>query len=122
MSLEIERKRKEISTIDSQKIMLPVRDALDVLSGKWKIPIIISLFYGNKRFKEIIRDIPKLTDKSLAKELKELESNMLITRTVLNSFPPQVEYSITEHGCTLCRVITELQQWGVLHREKIIDK
>lgn len=120
MASEIEIKQKRIQSVNSKEIMLPVRDALDVLGGKWKIPIIISLFYGNKRFKEIIQDIPKLTDKSLSKELKELESNKLITRTVLNTFPPRVEYGITEHGCTLCKVIVELQEWGKLHRAEIL--
>lgn len=120
MSVEIERKQARIKAVDCQKIMLPVRDALDVLNGKWKIPIIISLFYGNKRFKEIIKDIPGLTDKSLSKELKELESNLLITRTVLEAFPPRVEYAITEHGCSLCQVISELQNWGILHRKEVI--
>lgn len=105
---------------DTQQIMVPVRDALDVLNGKWKIPIIISLFYDTKRFKEIIRDIPGLTDKSLSKDLKELEHDRLISRCVLDTFPPRVEYSLTEHGQSLCKIINELKDWGTLHRKKII--
>lgn len=120
MTSEIDKKQKQIQSVDNKDIMLPVRDALDVLGGKWKIPIIISLFYGKKRFKEIIQDIPKLTDKSLSKELKELENNKLIKRTVLNTLPPKVKYGITEHGCTLCKVIVELQEWGKLHRKEIL--
>lgn len=102
--------------------ILPVRDALDVLYGRWKLPIIISLTFGVKRFTEIRKEIPGLTDKSLSKELKELEMNQLINRTVFDSFPPRVEYSITQHGHSLEKVINELRLWGSDHRKKIIGK
>lgn len=103
-------------------MLLPVRDALEVLNGKWKLPIIISLTFGNKRFKQIINEIPGLTDKSLSKELKELEANQLIRRTVYDTFPPTVEYSITEHGRSLEKVINELRKWGIVHRLQIMGK
>lgn len=103
-------------------MLLPVRDALEVLNGKWKLPIIISLTFGNKRFKQIIHEIPGLTDKSLSKELKELEANQLIRRTVYDTFPPTVEYSITEHGRSLEKVINELRKWGIVHRLQIMGK
>jgi DNA-binding HxlR family transcriptional regulator len=102
--------------------ILPVRDALDVLYGRWKLPIIICLTFGDKRFKQIKDEIPGLTDKSLSKELKELESNQLIIRTVYESFPPRVTYSITKHGRSLERVINELRDWGNDHRKLIIGK
>lgn len=100
--------------------MLPIRDALSVLNGKWKIPIIGVLTFGSKRFKEISNELHDITDKMLSKELKELEQNKLITRTVIDSFPPKVEYAITEHGQSLETVIQSLKEWGVLHRELII--
>ncbi len=104
------------------KMILPVRDALEILSGKWKLPIIISLSFGTKRFKQISSDIQGITDKMLSKELKELEINQMVTRTVLNTFPPAVEYSITEHGRSLEKLIVELHSWGMQHRKKIIGK
>ncbi len=113
----LEHKASECSTM-----LLPVRDALDILSGKWKIPIIISLSFGNKRFKEMSAQINGITDKMLSKELKELELNHLIKRTVYDDFPPIVEYSITAHGKSLEKVISELRCWGKLHRKKIIGK
>ncbi len=100
----------------------PVRDALDVLYGRWKLPIIISLTFGDRRFKQIIAEIPGLTDKSLSKELKELEVNQLITRKVFDSFPPRVEYAITQHGRSLEKVINELRDWGNDHRRKILGR
>lgn len=103
-------------------MILPVTDALQVLSGKWKLPILISLSFGNKRFGEIAKDIPKITDRMLSKELRELEMNHLIKRTVYDSFPVIVEYSKTEYGDSLDPVIQELYKWGSKHRKKIMSK
>ena len=112
--------RKTVHQSECAEYIVPVRDALDVLYGRWKLPIIISLTFGSRRFKQIIEEIPGLTDKSLSKELKELETNQLITRKVYESFPPRVEYSITEHGKSLEKVINELRDWGKEHRKKIM--
>ncbi len=104
------------------KAILPVRDALDILSGKWKLPIIIALSFGNKRFSEMAREIPGITDKMLSKELRDLEQNQLVKRTVFDALPVVVEYSMTSHGKTLENLIHELQKWGMLHRKRIISK
>ena len=103
-------------------MIVPVRDALDILNGKWKLPILISLSFGKKRFTQIAREIPNITDKMLSKELKELEVNQLVTRTVYDTFPPTVEYAITKHGLSLDKVILSLRDWGIEHRRKIIGK
>ena len=103
-------------------MILPVSDAIQILSGKWKLPILISLQFGNKRFSEIAKDIPKITDRMLSKELRELEMNQLITRTVYDSVPVTVEYSMTEYGESLDPVILELAKWGKQHRKKIMGK
>ncbi|RCH56323.1 transcriptional regulator [Mucilaginibacter hurinus] len=102
--------------------MLPVTDALEVLRGKWKLAIIVSLLHGTKRFGQIAADIPKVTDRMLSKELKDLEMNHLVKRTIHNTFPVTVEYSLTEHGQTLRGIITELRIWGQAHRDHIIAK
>jgi DNA-binding HxlR family transcriptional regulator len=102
--------------------ILPVRDALEVLSGKWKLPIIISLMFGNKRFSQIAKEIPNITDKMLSKELRDLEANCLVKRTVYDSIPVVVEYSLTEYGHSLKPVIEVLREWGVAHRERIMGK
>ncbi|MGE8720343.1 winged helix-turn-helix transcriptional regulator [Leptospira terpstrae] len=99
-------------------LIFPLREALEILSGKWKLPIIMSLSFGNKRFKEIAEEIPGITDKMLSKELKDLEKIHLIERKVIDSFPPGVEYSITKHGKSLEKVIQELIQWAVSHYQK----
>lgn len=102
--------------------LTPVRDTLDVIGGKWKLLIIISIAEGNKHFREIERSIPKLSTKVLAKELKELEVNKLIHRAVIDDFPVRIEYTITEHARTLQKVIAALHDWGKMHREKIFGK
>ena len=104
------------------QVLMPVRDTLEILNGKWKLLIIVSLTFGTKRFKEISREVQGITDKMLSKELKELEMNQLVKRTVHDTFPPTVEYSITEHGKTLHRIISELREWGLGHRKKIMGK
>ena len=100
--------------------MVPVRDALDVFSGKWKIPIITALsFYDTCGFKELERIVEGITPKMLSKELKFLEDNLLITRKVEDTRPVTVTYSITEYGKTCKTVMSELYRWGVEHRSKI---
>lgn len=98
------------------------KDAVEVLNGRCKLPIILTLTFGTKRFKQISKELKGITDKVLSKELKELEAHQLIKRTVYDTFPPVVEYAITEHGRTLDKVITELGEWGVTHRKKIIGR
>ena len=71
---------------------------------------------------EIERSIPKLSTKVLAKELKELELNKLINRTIIEDYPIRIEYTITEHGKSLQMVIETLHQWGVLHRKEIFEE
>jgi DNA-binding HxlR family transcriptional regulator len=104
------------------KRILAVKDALEILKGRWKIPIMTSLLFGDKRFKQISKEIDGVTDKMLAKELKDLEINQLVTRKVYDTFPPKVEYSLTEHGRSLETVVSELYYWGLKHRKKIIGK
>lgn len=120
MGTTIKMEKKTPTTCNA--MLVPVRDALEVLNGKWKLPIIIALSFGTKRFKQISKEVHGITDKMLSKELKELEMNQLIKRDVYDSFPPTVEYSITSHGKSLQKVIKELRAWGLTHREKIMGK
>lgn len=99
--------------------MLPIRDALEVFSGKWKIPIITALnFYETCGFKELERIVEGITPKMLSKELKFLEENLLITREVENTRPVTIKYCITEYGRTCESVMSVLYSWGTEHRRK----
>ena len=102
--------------------MLPVRDSLEVFSGKWKIPIITALcFYETCGFKELERIVEGITPKMLSKELKYLETNLLITREVEGTRPITVTYNITEYGKTCESVMSALYSWGVKHRKKVFN-
>ncbi|MGO4771260.1 winged helix-turn-helix transcriptional regulator [Flavobacterium sp. W22_SRS_FK3] len=101
-------------------ILQPVSDALYILSGKWKLPILIALRFGNKRFGQLAREIPNITEKMLSKELRALEINQLVKRTVYDTIPVTVEYSLTEYGFSLDKVIAELAIWGIEHRKLLI--
>lgn len=104
------------------EFVVPIRDCLDIISGKWKLPILGSLISGKKRFKQLERDIPKITARMLSKELRELEMNQLVKRTVYDSIPVTVEYEMTSYGKTLDRVLNEMKDWGIQHRKRIIGK
>jgi|SRR5690606_5240112 len=113
----------KVMPIECKKHIMAVHDAMDVLSGKWKISIVAVLCYHHKRrFSEILNDVQGISNKMLSKELKELEMNKLITRTVLSTQPITVEYSLTEYGQELKTMIDKLSEWGKKHREKIIGK
>ncbi|MBV7529456.1 helix-turn-helix domain-containing protein [Chitinophaga sp. sic0106] len=75
-----------------------------------------------KHFRQIAREVSGITDKTLSKELKSLESNQLISREVYDTFPPTVEYTITPHGLSLGKVLDELHFWGLQHRKKVMGK
>ena len=117
---EIENRDCNVEQCNSA--LLPVRDALEVLNGRWRLPILITLSEGPKRFKQISKEVTGITDKMLSKELKALEENKLLTRKVYDTFPPMVEYAPTEHSETLKEVIIALKDWGTLHRKEIIGK
>ncbi|MFA6082864.1 winged helix-turn-helix transcriptional regulator [Mucilaginibacter sp.] len=108
---------------DRKKEMMAVHDAMDVLSGKWKIYIISSICHYNKRrFSDILNDVVGISNKMLSKELKELEINKLVERTVLNTHPVTVQYELTKHGKTLQTIIDNLTAWGIEHRKEITGK
>jgi DNA-binding HxlR family transcriptional regulator len=103
------------------KFLLPVRDTLDIINGKWRIPIIIALCFKKHRFKEIQREITGITPRMLSKELKDLEVNGLVERVVLDTYPETVEYHITEYGKSLKKVIEVLYIWGEEHRSYVMN-
>jgi DNA-binding HxlR family transcriptional regulator len=104
---------------ECQNRIRPIKDALELLSGKWKLPIIVSLWLGDKRFSEISREVNGITDRMLSKELRDLEINGLVKRVIHDSYPVIVEYVLTDYGKTLDPVIGALDVWGTAHRNRI---
>lgn len=99
-----------------------INDTMNVMNGKWKLPIIGSLLFGKRRFKELERDIPKITPRMLSKELKDLEANGIVKRTVYDTIPVSVEYELTESGRSLHQVLNVMIDWGQTHRKKVVGK
>lgn len=110
---------KEVKQCPKQ-FVLAINDTLNVLSGKWKLPIIASLLYGKTRFKDIKENIEKITPRMLSKELKELELNGVVKRTVYDTTPIQIEYTLTESGKQIISVLDAMVDWGIMHREMVL--
>lgn len=103
-----------------KEYVLALNDALNAVSGKWKLAIVSTLLRGAKRFSDIRRIIPSITPRMISKELKELEINGIITRTVFDTTPVLVEYELTPSGKKLHEVIEQMVEWGLMHRETTI--
>ena len=90
--------------------------ALDVtmafIGGKWKSIVLWYLRKERKRFSELKRNIPGITEKMLSLQLRELEKDALVQRTIYAEVPPRVEYALTEEGRTLLPLLEELAKWG----------
>lgn len=114
--------RMEHSASTCNQSLQAVQDALYVLNGKWKLPIIIALSTGPKRFRELQRVVTGITAKVLSKELKDLEMNEFAVRNVYATMPVTVEYELTEYSKTLDSVIESLRAWGMQHRVRILKK
>lgn len=96
-----------------------VRDALYVINGKWKLPVILCLMHSSMRFNEIQHEISGISAKVLSKELKDLEENDFIVRRVYPTTPVSIIYESTQYSHSLKNVLIELSAWGGQHREKI---
>lgn len=88
-----------------------LRKALTLIAGKWKLEILWLLYHRAHRFGELQRTIPGVTQHMLTRQLRELEADGLVTRTVFAEVPPRVEYSMTEATKALEPTITALMEW-----------
>ncbi len=111
--------------MDKHPELCRVDDALNILVGKWKPIILLTLLQqGTKRFSELKRSVPGITQKMLTNQLRELEKEDIITRKVYAQVPPKVEYSITEYGKSLEPILVAMHDWGTahnLHKKNIIS-
>ena len=98
---------------------LALRDAIELLGGKWKICILQNLGSGPLRFKELREGVSGISPKILSKELQHLEENHLINRTVNSTKPVTVSYSLTEHARHIQPVMEALISFGSVHRETV---
>lgn len=90
----------------------PAEATLDVIGGRWKVPIVWHLFAGTLRFGELRRALPQITQKMLTQQLRELEADGVVRRKVFPEVPPKVEYSLTERGASLKPVVEAMCRWA----------
>ena len=95
-----------------RNLTCPVRTTLNVLGGKWKLLILSYLLDEPRRYGELRRLMPEITEKMLIQELRELETDGIVARTVHQTVPPRVDYSLTEQGKRVQPLFGELVGWG----------
>ena len=103
---------------EGQLYQNPVELALDVIGGKWKMPILWRLAQRTWRYNELRRELPAISHKMLTQQLRELERHGLITRTVHPVVPPHVDYALTPLGQSAVPIIEALRQWGAAFRRR----
>ena len=102
--------------------IVPIMDALYIINGKWRIPIMLTLMEGNKRFSEIQKEVQKITSKVLANELKEMELNGFVEKKTDDQSRAKTEYQLTDYSSSLEPIIKSLRDFGIQHRKKIRDE
>ena len=103
-----------------RKDLQAIQDTMEIVQGRWKMPIIALLCNKEFRYSELEKGIPKISPRMLSKELKDLEINELVKRKVYDTIPVKVTYKLTDYGYTLVPLIIELTTWGKQHREYLM--
>ena len=113
---------KELSTNNINRIIVkqcPVSLTLDKIGGRWKPLILWHLIPGKKRYNELKKLIPAVTEKMLIQQLKQLEEDDLVTRKVIEIMPPHVEYNLSKLGKELIPVMNAMATWGFKNMKKV---
>lgn len=95
-----------------------VENTMRIIGGKWKPIILCHLKHGKMRTGQLRRAIPNITQKMLTQQLRELEDDGIVARKVYNQIPPKVEYSLTDYGHSLNKILEELCVWGEVDIER----
>ncbi len=95
------------------KLSCPINRAVAALADKWKILIIIALQYRTWRFNELLHALEGIAPKVMVRQLRSLEADGLVVRTVHAEIPPRVEYALTEAGRSLVPILNTLQRWVI---------
>ncbi|GHH91343.1 winged helix-turn-helix transcriptional regulator [Streptomyces capillispiralis] len=107
------------SSVEDAPDYCAIEFAMEVLGGRWKLAILKQLASGTHRFGELKRAMPAITQRMLTRQLRELEADGLVTRTVYREVPPRVEYTLTDVGHSLDSITEQLDTWGRWYRETV---
>ncbi|MDG4657135.1 helix-turn-helix domain-containing protein [Ectobacillus antri] len=102
----------------NQEYQCAINMVIEIIGGKWKVLILWNLNEGTKRFNELKRAMPGITQKMLTQQLRELEEHGLVMRTVYEEVPPRVEYTTTDLGKKIQPTLFEMCKWGDLYAEE----
>jgi len=100
----------------------PVEATVDIIGGKWKSVLLFHLLDGEKRFGELRKLLPGVTQRMLTLQFRELEEDWIIFRNVYREVPPKVEYSLTEFGWTLEPILIQMRNWGQAFMRTMAEK
>lgn len=106
--------------VERTGIACPTELALEIVGGKWKLVILEHLTGSVRRFSELQRAMPAITARMLTRQLRELEADELVARTVYPQVPPKVEYCLTDTGASLEPLLAQLRAWGEDYRRQHI--
>ncbi len=113
---------EDAAACEATNFLCPVDVTLSVIGGKWKLLIYDQLHRGVTRFGQLKRAIPRITQTMLTQQLRELEQDGIVTRTIYAEIPPRVEYALTDFGRTLECVIAVMCQWGTQYQAMVVAK
>lgn len=115
------RKENSSNFRNEERLMLNCGMAytLSIIGGRWKPSILCTLLKGKLRYSELLKSIPGISERMLVAQLRELEKQGLVERTVFPEVPPHVEYALTKLGKTTESMLRCMSDWGLMHQQKI---
>lgn len=105
---------------DDEQMACGIREVLDRIGDKWSVLVVIELAKGVRRFRQLQRAVPGISQRMLTLTLRRLERDSLVTRTVYPTVPAQVEYALTSTGHSLTVVLKALADWAAEHRDTVM--
>ncbi|MDR1794828.1 MAG: helix-turn-helix transcriptional regulator [Erysipelotrichaceae bacterium] len=102
-----------------EKGRCPVEATLALINGKWKLLILKALSQGPVRYLQLERTVERISAKVLTQQLREMEADGLISRTIYPEIPPRVEYALTEMGVSIFTIFGEMRRWGLLQQDQL---
>lgn len=115
MSLPAVPRKPVLTALD----VCPVEVAVAILGGAWKLTVVKHLLEGTLRFGELSRRVPLVSARTLTRQLRDLEHDGIVERTVYAEVPPKVEYALTDLGRTLAPLVGQLDQWGAAYSDAL---
>ncbi len=113
--------RRVRERVDEMAAYCDTEVILEVVGGKWKLLIVKYLLRGTHRFGALQRALPPITQRVLTRQLRELEADGLVRRTVYAEVPPRVEYALTDVGRSLGPIVEQMDRWGGWYRALLAD-